>query len=397
MTPFVFRCSECGKEYQRDEVTYLCPDCSVSYTPGNPLRGVLEVVYDLDVFKKNFSKLKDNWEWLMPVEKEYFPKIKVGDTPFIQSERLGDHFGFKRLWIKNDTMNPSGSFKDRASYLVVAEANRLGETEIVAASTGNAASSLSTICAAEGKRAVIFVPETAPKAKMVQNILCGAKVIPVKGTYDDAFKLSMEYTKKHGGLNRNTAYHPFTIEGKKSAGLEIFAQNNYKTPDAILIPVGDGVIISGVYKAFKDLNSAGMLDKMPRMICVQAESSNAIHKYISTGEYSNAKHPDTIADSISVIAPSNAELARRAVIESNGFSLTVTDDEIIEGQKILAEKTGVFAEPSASIVVAAMKQIAEKKLLGENDQIVLLVTGHGLKDIDTPLKYINMPDSVEVE
>ena len=397
MTAFIYKCSECGKEYQRDEVTYLCPECSRSYVPGNPLRGVLEVFYDMNIFKSNFTRYKKNWEILLPVEKEYFPNIKIGDTPFLHAERLGEYFGFPHLWIKNDSMNPSGSLKDRASFVVVAEANRLGENEIVTASTGNAASSLSTVCAAANKKAVIFVPESAPKAKMVQNILCGSKVIPVKGSYDDAFKLSLEYSKEHGGLNRNTAYHPFTIEGKKTAGLEIFSQNKYKTPDAILAPVGDGVIISGVYKAFKDLYSAGMIDKLPRMICVQAESSNAIHNYITSGVYKNVENPKTIADSISVSAPSNAELAKRAVIESNGFSLTVSDEEIINGQRLLAEKTGVFAEPSASVVVAAMEKIADKSLLSKNYQIVLLVTGHGLKDIDTPLKHIKMPESVEAK
>ena len=178
-----------------------------------------------------------------------------------QSAALGDALGFANVWIKNDGLNPSASLKDRASFLVVAEANRLKEKTIVTASTGNAASALAAVCAAAGKRALIFVPENAPKAKLAQMLLYGATVVPVSGTYDDAFRLSLEYTAKRGGLNRNTAYHPLTIEGKKTVGLEIWQQNNWRVPDAILVPTGDGVIISGVHKAFCDLKAAGLISR----------------------------------------------------------------------------------------------------------------------------------------
>jgi threonine synthase len=202
--------------------------------------------------------------------------------------------------LKNDGLNPSGSLKDRASFLVVAEATRLGDGRIVAASTGNAASALAAVCAAAGKEAIIFVPATAPRAKLVQILLYGATLIPVAGSYDDAFRLSLEFTYSEGGLNRNTAYHPLTIEGKKTAGLEIFAQNGLKVPDVIAIPVGDGVILHGVYKAFADLRSAGLITALPRLLCVQSERSDAIHRYFTTGNYADAPSPDTYADSIAV-------------------------------------------------------------------------------------------------
>ncbi len=390
---FFYKCSQCGKEYGYGEVSYLCPVCSAGYKPGVPLLGVLEVIYDYSSLKKYFRKHKTDWNDFLPVDKKYLPNYFVGGTPFHKTINLGNHFGFTNVWIKNDGLNPSGSLKDRASFLVVAESNRLGIDEIVTASTGNAASSLSTVCAAAGKKAVIFLPVNAPKAKLVQNILCGAEVIPVKGTYDDAFRLSLEYTSTKGGLNRNTAYHPFTIEGKKTVGLEIFSQNNFKTPDSIIVPVGDGVIIAGVYKAFYDLVQIGIADKIPKMICVQAESSSAIHNYIKSGIYKNAENPMTIADSISVKTPSNVFLAGRAVKESGGLSLTVTDDEIMQGQKLLAEKTGVFAEPSASVVVAGLQKLSQENLLKKHEQIVLLITGHGLKDIETPLRNLKIPEA----
>ena len=395
MTKFVYQCSNCGKRYQRDEVRYLCPLCARDYRPGMPLLGVLSAQLDYGAIRKKFNKLKPDWNLFSAVEEKFFPPIPVGNTPFFQSAALGKEFGFDNVWIKNDGLNPSASLKDRASFLVVAEANRLKEKTIVAASTGNAASALAAVCAAAGKRALIFVPANAPKAKLVQMILYGATVVPVRGTYDDAFGISLEYTAKRGGLNRNTAYHPLTIEGKKTVGLEIWRQNNWCVPDAIFVPTGDGVIISGVHKAFCDLKAAGLISRLPRLVCVQAEKSDAIHRYVESGIYQNAAHPDTIADSISVSIPSNAHMAREAVLESGGFSITVSDDEILDGQQMLAARTGIFAEPASSAVVAALKKLRGLKKLGRNEQAVLLITGHGLKDVESAMRNIQLPKAVE--
>ena len=395
MTEFVYQCSNCGKRYQRDEVRYLCPLCACDYRPGIPLIGVLSAEFDYVSIRKKFKKSKPDWDLFSTVEEKFFPPIPVGNTPFFKSAALGKEFGFDDVWIKNDGLNPSASLKDRASFLVVAEANRLKESTIVAASTGNAASALAAVCAAAGKRALIFVPQNAPKAKLVQMILYGATVVPVRGTYDDAFRLSLEYTAKRGGLNRNTAYHPLTIEGKKTVALEIWQQNNWKVPDAILIPVGDGVIISGVHKAFCDLKAAGLISRLPRLVCVQADKSNAIHRYVEFGIYENAPCPDTLADSISVSIPSNAHMARKAILESGGFSITVSDAEILKAQAVLAAKTGIFAEPACSAVVAALKKLRDSRLLGHKEQIVLLITGHGLKDVEAAMRSIQIPDAIE--
>ena len=395
MTKFVYQCSNCGKRYQRDEVRYVCPLCARDYRPGIPLIGVLSAQFDYGAIRRKFRKEQPDWNLFSAVEEKFFPPLPVGNTPFFKTAALGDELGFSNVWIKNDGLNPSASLKDRASFLVVAEANRLKEKTIVAASTGNAASALAAVCAAAGKRALIFVPENAPKAKLVQMILYGATVVPVRGTYDDAFRLSLEYTAKRGGLNRNTAYHPLTIEGKKTVGLETWQQNHWRVPDVILVPTGDGVIISGVHKAFCDLKAAGLISRLPRLVCVQAEKSNAIHHYVESGIYENAMHPDTIADSISVSIPSNAHMARKAILESGGFSITVSDDEILEGQRALAAKTGVFAEPACSAVVAALKKLRGTKRLGRKEQIVLLITGHGLKDVEAAMRGINLPKAVE--
>jgi threonine synthase len=395
MIPFLYQCTTCGKTYKRDEVRYLCPDCARDYRPGIPLVGVLSALFDYAAMRKRFEKASPDWSLFSAVEAKHYPPYPVGNTPYFKTAALREAFGFENVWLKNDGLNPSASLKDRASFLVVAEANRLKEPSVVTASTGNAASALAAVCAAAGKQAIIFVPESAPKAKLVQMVLYGARVIPVRGSYDDAFTLSLEYTARKGGLNRNTAYHPLTIEGKKTVGLEIYQQNGFKVPDVILVPVGDGVIIAGIFKAFYDLKAARLIAKLPRLVCVQAERSAAIHHYIRTGKYENARRADTIADSIAVSVPSNAHLARKAVLESRGFSLTVTDKEILRGQRTLAEKTGVFAEPAAAVTVAALSKLQGSEMLGRSEQIVLLITGHGLKDVEAAMKTIRIPASIE--
>jgi threonine synthase len=285
-----YRCVECGKEYKRDEVRYLCPDCSKEYKAGIPLKGVLEAIFDYEAIAEKW-KVKPDIDLFSAVESIYYPELPVGNTPLFRSIRLAEAVGLLDVLIKNDGLNPSGSLKDRASHLMVAEAVRLKEKKVVTASTGNAACALSALCASAGIEAVIFAPKSAPPAKLVQIKVHGAKLIPVDGTYDDAFAASLEYTAREGGLNRNTGYHPLTIEGKKTVGLEIFLQNNTNVPDWIAVPVGDGVILSAVHKAFVDLMRAGITSRLPRLLSVQAESSDAITRYFETGVYSDAVNP----------------------------------------------------------------------------------------------------------
>lgn len=395
MTPFSYRCTDCGRTYPRDEVRYLCPVCGKAYRPGIPLLGVLEVVFDYEVIHRGFDRSHPDWNLFCPVETEFHPPLTVGHTPLARVDRLGAELGLPNLWVKNDGLNPSGSLKDRASFLVVAEARRLGMELIVAASTGNAASALAAVCASTSTKALIFVPEKAPKAKLVQMVLYGAKVVPIQGTYDDAFALSLEYTDQRGGLNRNTAYHPLTIEGKKTAGLEIWAQLGFQVPEAILVSVGDGVILGGVHKAFVDLQRAGLIDRLPRLIGVQAETSDAIHRYVETGVYSDASNPTTRADSISVTCPSNAHGARRAILESQGLTLTVTDEEILEAQAQLAGRSGIFTEPAGATALAGLVKLqAGPKRITGSGSVVILATGHGLKDVEAPLSRISIPPAV---
>ncbi|HNZ07840.1 MAG TPA: threonine synthase [Candidatus Cloacimonadota bacterium] len=375
-----WRCTTCGAEYARDEVRYLCPDCSCDYRPGIPLPGVLEALFDYESIAAEWRKEPDIMLF-SALDTHWYPPLPVGKTPLFEVERLGRELGIKRLWIKNDALNPSGSFKDRASQLMVAEARRLGIDEIVCASTGNAASSLASLCASCGIKAVIFTPAAAPVAKLTQIKVHGAELHRVDGTYDDAFAQALDYSATHECLNRNTAYHPLTIEGKKSSGLEIFLQLG-RVPDWIVIPVGDGVILAGIHKAFVDLHRAGLIDRLPRLLAVQAASSDAITSYWETGVYHDADQPATLADSISVRTPCNAHWAVKAIKDTYGKAIRVSDLDILNAQKELAQKTGVFAEPSCSATLAGLKAALGKAWIKASEEALLLITGHGLKDID---------------
>jgi len=393
---FEYRCTDCGQSYPREKVRYLCPRCGRDYRPGIPLPGVLEAFLDYGAIARSFDRARPDLDLFCPVEREFHPPLPVGGTPLVRVARLAAELGLDGLWVKNEGQNPSGSLKDRASFLVVAEARRLGERRIVTASTGNAASALAAVCASTDREALIFVPAKAPKAKLVQMVLYGARVVPVLGTYDDAFRLSLEYTERRGGLNRNTAYHPLTIEGKKTAGLEIWVQLGFRVPDAVVVSVGDGVILAGVHKAFQDLRRAGLAERLPRLIAVQAESSDAIHRYLETGHYADAERPTTRADSISVSCPSNAHWARRAVLESGGTSLVVSDAEILAAQHRLARTTGIFAEPAGAAALAGLEKLqGSPGRLARAAEVVVLATGHGLKDVEAPLSSLALPTPVE--
>lgn len=380
-----FRCIDCGQEFAPDAVRYLCPTCSADYHAGMPLKGILEALFDYPAITKAWKHghsdcLHKNMHLLCnllsPVDEEYYPNLPVGFSPLVASHALMG----QAVHLKFDGVNPSGSYKDRSSHLMVAEARRLGIKQIVCASTGNAACSTAALCAAAGLEAVIFAPQSAPVAKLVQIRVHGARLHKVDGTYDDAFAAALEYAAQNDCLCRNTAYHPYTIEGKKTAGLELWLQMG-KVPDYIFIPTGDGVILSGIYKAFTDLQRCGLIDRLPALIAVQAESSDAITRYHETGSYQDALKPDTIADSISVSTPSAAHLAVQALNETKGFGIRVTEAEIQTAQKVLAQRSGIFCEPSSAATLAALYKAKEQSRLIQDASIVLMLTGHGLKDI----------------
>ncbi|RLD49973.1 MAG: threonine synthase [Bacteroidetes bacterium] len=265
---------------------------------------------------------------------------------------------------------------------------------IVAASTGNAGSSLAGICASQGQKAIIMVPEAAPIAKLTQIVMYGATIIPIKGTYDDAFDLSIKATEEFGWYNRNTAFNPLTIEGKKTVSFEIFEQMGQLLPDRIFVPVGDGVIISGVYKGFEDLLKLNIINKIPMIVAVQAEGSDNLTRNINENNF-EIKGSQTLADSIAVDIPRNFYMAQDYLKKYNGEWITVSDKEILNASEMLSENSGLFAEPAAAATFAGMLKYKEENKLEANSSNIVLLTGSGLKDIQVLKNHIHLPKAIE--
>ena len=304
--------------------------------------------------------------------------------------------GIKDLWVKDDGRNPTASFKDRASAVGVAKARELGRSIITAASTGNAASSLVGLAASVGIETYIFVPETAPQAKIAQLLVFGAHVIMVRGTYDQAFDLCLRASGEYGWYSRNTAYNPYLSEGKKTAALEVCEQLGWQAPDKIFVSVGDGCIIGGIWKGLKDLQALGFIDKMPQLIGVQAEGSAVLAEAWGRGsEEIKPIVPDTLADSIAVGIPRDRIKALRAVRETQGEYITVSDEEILDAMLVLARGAAVFAEPAGATGYAGLAKMVGEGRIDPSERVVVLVTGNGLKDVKSAIQATGKPYLIE--
>lgn len=391
---FYYRCSDCGREFSPAKIYYTCPDCEGATPPGEFPRGILETILEPSTLarlgKRRRIKVADWLEYPLPDGGRAY---SVGNSPLIVPWRLRQQLGFPNLYLKNDGLNPSGSLKDRASQLVAAQAFHFKQKRVVLASTGNAGSAMACAGAALGLKVLLFVPATAPKAKLWQALLYGATVIPVRGTYDQAFRLSIQYTHEFGGLNRNTAYNPLTIEGKKSVALELYNQMGGMVPDVIFVPVGDGVIYAGVYKGFADLKAAGLIDHLPRIVAVQAEGSNAIAQAFRTGKMQAVARATTGADSIAVANPANGRLVVRYLHACRGWCVEVSEEAIATAQRQLAAGAGVFVEPAAAAAWAGF--LSERERLDPRQNIVILLTGLGFKDLGAVEKLVAMPEAIE--
>ncbi len=393
---FRYVCSDCGRIFETEGLMYQCPDCAKENDGTHFPKGNLIVELSQETLEKAREKehVTPNDFYPYPIDDESL--YPVGPTPLMRPRRIQEKLGLGHLSFKLDSQLISGSFKDRASLAVALQAKALGEKRIVLASTGNAGAAMSAVGAAMDLDIILFVPESAPINKLMQSVLYGAHVVPVKGSYDDAFALSIEYTKKHGGINRNTAYNPITIEGKKSVSIELFEDLGRKAPDAVYVPVGDGCIIAGVAKGFIDLKKAGLIDKIPRIIACQSEKSDAIARAIEKDDY-RAISATTRADSISVDLPANGRMAARYVKESGGWAVTVPDEAILDSQITLTRLSGVLAEPAAAAAYAALEKDKDNLVgkLGKDAEIVVLLTGTGFKDMKAFDGRVTLPPAIE--
>jgi threonine synthase len=426
------RCTICGAEYAVDQVEYVCPD------HGDD--GILDVVYDYDLIAQRLSpdKLADQptasiWRYLplLPVNPDTVrelgdvllsenPLLSVGWTPLYRAPRLAAELGLKHLWIKDDSRQPTASFKDRASAIAVVKTRELGYDMVTTASTGNAAAALSGLCAAVGQPNVIFVPKTAPQAKIAQLLAYGSTVMLVNGTYDQAFELCLEAARAFGWYNRNTGYNPYMSEGKKTVAYEICEQlgrvgdsgirdrgsgignrdseprskRGLVAPDVIFVPVGDGCIIGGVHKGLRDLLELGWIDHVPRIVGVQAAGSSPLVDAWERGLEGWEMAPvdaHSVADSIVAGLPRDRIKALRAVRDTEGAYIRVEDEEILAAIPALAQGCGVFAEPAAAAAYAGLVKAVAQGLVSSDEHIVVLSTGSGLKDVASAMKAVRQP------
>lgn len=388
-------CVNCGKTMPLKAPVYTCESCGEN----------LQVEYEYDAIRaawrrEDLARDPDLTIWryapLYPVAGR-IESPPIGWTPMFKASRLGEKLGLKSLYVKDDGRNPSASFKDRATAIALMRARETGHELVTGASTGNAGSSTAVLGAAMGMRTRIFVPKTAPRAKIAQLLAFGADVLAVDGTYDDAFDLCLEATGQFGWYNRNTGFNPFTREGKKSVSFEICEQMGWKAPDLVVVPVGDGNIISGVWKGFVEFRKIGFIDRLPKLLAVQAEGSAAVVDALAGDGTIRPVSGETVADSISVSVPRDGLAAVKAVKQSGGFGVTVSDGEILSAIIEVARGCGVFGEPAGVAAFAGLKKAAAQGKVDPAWTVVTLITGNGLKDVASALKVAGEPRSISKE
>jgi len=398
-------CTICGETYDVHDVDYVCPE------HGN--EGILDVLYDYELAARRIDpdRLARNhtgsiWRYmpLLPVEPEMAARLargtvlsSVGWTPLYPTPRLAEGLGMEDLWVKDDSRQPTASLKDRASAIAVVKTREEGYDVVTTASTGNAAAALSGLCAAVAQPNVIFVPRTAPEAKIAQLLAYGSTVLLVDGTYDQAFELCLEAAHAFGWYNRNTGYNPYMSEGKKTVIYEVCEQlsralgssRKWIAPDVVFVPVGDGCIIGAVHKGLRDLLALGWIEHMPRIIGVQATGSAPLVDAWERGLDPLEMEPveaRSVADSIVAGLPRDRIKALRAVRETDGAFVSVSDESILASIAKVAQGAGVFAEPAAAAAYAGLAEAVSRGLVAPDERVVILSTGSGLKDVASVMK-----------
>jgi threonine synthase len=393
-----FECVDCGRRHDPGDVEYVCPACG----------GNLDVLYDYErVAATGFgrSELERDrtltiWRYrsLLPISAaSAVPRLTVGWTPIYECGSLANQLGVKQLWIKDDGRNPTGSLKDRPSALAVVKALEAGASTITTASSGNAGVALAGMCANVGMRSVVFVPAGAPPAKVTQLQIYGAVVVLVEGSYDDAYDLCLQAGKAFGWYQRSTGYNPYMTEGKKTAALEICEQLNWAAPDKVFVSMGDGCIMGGLWKGFREMRQLGLVGSLPEMIGVQSERAPAIVEACNGDGIARKRPAETIADSINVGKPRDAVKAIKAIRESGGQGIAVSDESILASIGRLARATGVFVEPAAAAAFAGLARMSESGEIKSDERVLLMLTGHGLKDIGAAARTVLAPIKVQPE
>jgi len=392
-----FICTLCGRTYTPAQVQYTCPHCK--------LEGILDVTYDYEAARHLLTRARlasdprrSHWRYLplLPIaEGARLPFVPVGWTPIHEGLALARQFGLPTLYLKDEGRNPTGSLKDRASSVGVVNAVQRGVSEITCASTGNAASSLAGQAAQMGLRSYIFLPARVSESKLAQMLIYGATVFRVRGSYEDAFHISMAAPEHWQWYKRNSAINPLLVEGKKTAGLEIAEQLEWDPPDTVVVPIGDGCTLAGIYKGLREMQTLGLTTRIPRVIGVQAAGAAPVAKAFQSGKAVQSGGADTLADGIAVGTPRNWRKALKAVHDSGGTVVTVTDEEILAAMGQLARTSGLWGEPAAVAGVAALRGLIDRQEVARTERILLVITGTGLKDVPSTLRATRGPIEVD--
>jgi threonine synthase len=394
---YYLTCIGCGAKYPPDEILYKCRRCG----------DLLSVEYGDEAMK---SEIVKEWEkrnmsvWryaeLLPVnDRNKIVSLCEGGTSLNRCVRLGEEIGLKNIYIKNEGENPTGSFKDRGMTVGVTKALELGMKRVACASTGNTSASLAAYAARAGLECIILIPSgKVAFGKIVQAIIHGAKVIQVRGNFDEALKIVEELCLTQPIYLLNSI-NPYRLEGQKTIAFEIWDQLGHEVPDKVIVPVGNAGNISAIWKGFKELNTLGLIDKLPNMIGIQAERAAPIANLIKGGfsEIKFVDRPETIATAIRIGSPVNWKKAVKAIRESEGTAETVSDTEILVAQKLLAQSEGIFVEPAGAVSVAGLIKLAETGLIEKDERIVCIATGHGLKDPEIVLRQFPKPVETEAD
>jgi len=392
MTITGLRCTICDRVEPAASPAHTCPVCGP--------RGILDVEYDLSRVKLDLASdpRRDVRRYMpllpLPPDARLTP-LRVGGTPLVEVPELARALGIGRLWIKDDGRQPTASFKDRASFVGTARAVMHGKKAIAAASTGNAATSLAGLSASLGLDAHIFVPSTAPEAKVAQLLVYGARVFLVEADYDKTYDLCQEAVARFGWYDRSAAVNPYLVEGKKTCGHEIAEDLAATPPDWVSISVGDGCCFAGTWKGLSEMHALGILPRLPRMLGTQADGAAPLVHAFETGATDvTPVSASTVADSINVGNPRNPRKALRAARASHGALLSVSDEAILAMIPLLARASGVFGEPTGVAGLAGIKKAREQGLIGPRDSVVHVVTGSGLKDVRGAMKTVKIPGTI---
>jgi threonine synthase len=396
---FHLECIGCHEKFGGEKVIYVCERCG----------DLLDVKYDyLELESKLRSKEWEKQPLSVWKYKDFLPILDLskvvslgeGGTRLYECSRLGRRLGVKKLYVKNEGDNPTGSFKDRGMTVGVTKALEYGRKAVLCASTGNTSASLAAYAAKAGLRCVVVVPsKKIARGKLVQAVAYGAQLIPVKGGFDDALKIVLKLSQARKDLYLLNSINPYRIEGQKTLAYEIADGLRGRPPDKVFIPVGNAGNISALWKGFKEYRRLNLIDSLPQTIGIQAVGAAPIAEAVKSGSETvkPKSHPETVATAIRIGSPVSWKKALQAIWESRGTAETVTDGEIMEAQRMLASQEGLFVEPASASTIAGLKKLVEEGVVGRDEEVVCIATGHGLKDPDTPLKFSEKAEEVEAE